>query len=162
MGTRCNVLFQSKGQKILIYKGNDGYPEGESGMIAFLREFFIWQGMGNGIGVDIDLDMMASNFIFFGKLKSMQSVNKLHKLNKKPLLTVASLLKPKRDTYANDLSGYAICPPNAKNVDHAYIYLVNVYDDRVEICIRESWDKPLLAIVTIGGKGEPSPYININ
>jgi len=151
MGTRCNVLFQYEDQKVLIYKGNDGYPEGEQGMICFLKEFFTWQGMGHGIGIQIDMDMMAANFIFFGKLKSMQSVNKLHRLNKKRLLTVEALLKPKRDTYVNDIAGYSICDPNQKNVDHAFVYIVTIYDNRVEVVVRESWDKPCIDLFTIKG-----------
>lgn len=45
MSTRCNIRIKDKYETIQLYRHSDGYPDGPSGVIAGLKEAYIysWQ-----------------------------------------------------------------------------------------------------------------------
>lgn len=131
MSTRSHINFITKTkykgepkthvEETLIYKHSDGYPDGEHGVVEFMREFVKW--------AEGDLtchEYMIANFILFGKLNSIANYEEYSNTRKgKKPLTPRDILDNKLDRFVWS-TGYGIITNNARHWDCAFDYEVLV------------------------------------
>lgn len=138
-----------------VYRHSDGYPKGESGVIADLKTFLRWNE-----GRNEDVEYTAANFIYWSKRRMEENYFTPDKERSK--------WSDNGSTNCSILHiGFGVCDPKHFHGDIEYYYRVVIEREtpRIEVykVERENWNKPvtmknmkLIETVKLLGKKTPT------